>query len=192
MRETVSKRDRFEVFKRDKFTCQYCGRKPPVVVLNIDHVLAISAGGDGGVMNLLTACEDCNSGKSDKPLDRILIPSGPSSEERRERLDQLQAYQKSLQEERLVMDEWMDSLVEKWCMLEGQSADSEVWKVWVPFEQALKKFVRRLMLEEFSEAIDLAWERFPDSQHRRFQYFCGICWKKIKDNDVKHGGEKCT
>lgn len=33
-RKTVSNELRFEVFKRDKFTCQYCGRKAPDVVLN--------------------------------------------------------------------------------------------------------------------------------------------------------------
>jgi len=34
----ISKRDRFEVFKRDKFTCQYCGKAAPDVVLHIDHI----------------------------------------------------------------------------------------------------------------------------------------------------------
>lgn len=62
-------RIRIEVFKRDKFTCQYCGAKAPDVLLQIDHVVPISKGGDNDIMNLVTSCEACNSGKSDKTLD---------------------------------------------------------------------------------------------------------------------------
>ncbi len=36
---------RFEVLARDKFTCQYCGRKAPDVVLEIDHFYPRSKGG---------------------------------------------------------------------------------------------------------------------------------------------------
>lgn len=32
-RKPLSKRIRFEVFKRDSFTCQFCGRTPPEVIL---------------------------------------------------------------------------------------------------------------------------------------------------------------
>ena len=38
-RKTLSKKIRFEVFKRDKFTCQYCGRMSPDVILEVDHIL---------------------------------------------------------------------------------------------------------------------------------------------------------
>ena len=36
-RKSISKKARFEVFKRDSFTCQYCGRTAPDVVLHLDH-----------------------------------------------------------------------------------------------------------------------------------------------------------
>lgn len=52
----TSKRLRFEVFKRDGFTCQYCGRTPPGVVLEVDHILPSSKGGQTTTANLLTAC----------------------------------------------------------------------------------------------------------------------------------------
>lgn len=35
----VSKRLRYEVFQRDNFTCRYCGRSAPLVVLEPDHVM---------------------------------------------------------------------------------------------------------------------------------------------------------
>jgi 5-methylcytosine-specific restriction endonuclease McrA len=54
---------RFLVLKRDKFTCQYCGRKAPVVILQVDHIIPESKGGKTIIENLITACEECNRGK---------------------------------------------------------------------------------------------------------------------------------
>lgn len=45
---------------RDAHQCQYCGRRPPVRELNIDHVLPRSRGGDDTWENLVTACRVCN------------------------------------------------------------------------------------------------------------------------------------
>ena len=72
-RKPVRKRDRFEVFKRDHFTCQYCGAQPPGVTLVIDHAEPVSLGGSDDSANLVTACEACNQGKSDKPLSHVPI-----------------------------------------------------------------------------------------------------------------------
>ena len=67
-REPISKKIRFEVFKRDKFTCQYCGRMAPDVILEVDHIDPVSKGGSNDILNLITSCRDCNRGKSDKML----------------------------------------------------------------------------------------------------------------------------
>ena len=67
-RKTISKKIRFEVFKRDSFTCQYCGRMAPDVVLEIDHINPIANGGDNEIMNLVTSCYDCNRGKGKRKL----------------------------------------------------------------------------------------------------------------------------
>ena len=67
-RKGISKRVRFEVLKRDAFTCQYCGRMPPDTVLHIDHIKPVSKGGNNGMLNLVTSCQDCNLGKSDIEL----------------------------------------------------------------------------------------------------------------------------
>lgn len=59
---------RFEIFKRDEFKCRYCGRGPSIdntVILQIDHVRPKAKGGDWSKQNLLTACQECNLGKSD-------------------------------------------------------------------------------------------------------------------------------
>ncbi len=64
-KRNVSPTLRFEILHRDKFTCQYCGRKAPDVQLAVDHIVPFSRGGTCTKDNLTTACVDCNTGKSD-------------------------------------------------------------------------------------------------------------------------------
>ena len=54
---------RFSVFRRDSFTCQYCGRRAPEFPLHVDHVVPWAAGGATTLSNLRTACGECNLGK---------------------------------------------------------------------------------------------------------------------------------
>lgn len=58
---TFSRRN---VFKRDRFTCQYCGCQPGSEELTIDHVLPRSQGGETSWENCVLACVDCNSRKA--------------------------------------------------------------------------------------------------------------------------------
>lgn len=54
---------RFSVFRRDRFTCRYCGRSAPAVVLHVEHVRPVAKGGTDDMENLVTSCADCNGGK---------------------------------------------------------------------------------------------------------------------------------
>ena len=54
---------RFNVFLRDKFTCQYCGDKKD---LTFDHLLPKSRGGLTDWNNVVTACSSCNVKKGGK------------------------------------------------------------------------------------------------------------------------------
>lgn len=67
-RKPITKKLRFEVFKRDAFTCQYCGRMAPDVILDVDHINPVSNGGDNDIVNLITSCKDCNRGKGKRKL----------------------------------------------------------------------------------------------------------------------------
>lgn len=55
------------VFKRNDYTCQYCG--PIGVKLECDHVVPVSKGGCHDYSNLATACFSCNRSKRDKTLE---------------------------------------------------------------------------------------------------------------------------
>ena len=57
---------RFNVFLRDRFTCQYCGERPEKNRLNLDHVLPRSRGGETSWTNVVCSCIHCNSRKADR------------------------------------------------------------------------------------------------------------------------------
>lgn len=60
---TAGTRLRFKVFRRDGYTCQYCGRRAPEFPLHVDHIVPWSKGGATTLDNLRTACSQCNLGK---------------------------------------------------------------------------------------------------------------------------------
>lgn len=59
---------RFNVFLRDKFTCQYCGTKKE---LTFDHLIPRSLGGLTRWDNVVTACSPCNLAKGGHLPERI-------------------------------------------------------------------------------------------------------------------------
>lgn len=112
----LSVRTRFEVFKRDDFTCQYCGRKSPQVVLEVDHITPVVQGGSDDQINLWTSCWDCNRGKADVPLNRVVTGEDPHDRAvlLLERERQLREYNEVLRlvNERLEAD--FDELYDFW------------------------------------------------------------------------------
>ena len=68
-RKQISKKVRFEVFKRDSFRCQYCGKSAPDVTLHVDHIKPVKNGGTNDILNIVTSCESCNLGKGAREID---------------------------------------------------------------------------------------------------------------------------
>ena len=56
---------RYQVFSRDHFTCQYCGREPGD--LTLDHVVPRRLGGEHTWENVVSACVPCNRNKAGDP-----------------------------------------------------------------------------------------------------------------------------
>lgn len=69
----VSAKLRYEVLRRDKYTCRFCGATPAEAVLVIDHVMPRKLGGRDMAENLQVLCEDCNAGKSATMPERYLV-----------------------------------------------------------------------------------------------------------------------
>ena len=78
VREWRRKRDkkrrlrlRFQILQKYNFTCQYCGRKAPECILEIDHKYPKSKGGLDRIENYILSCRDCNIGKGDVILEEF-------------------------------------------------------------------------------------------------------------------------
>jgi hypothetical protein len=165
------------VYKRQSFTCQYCGQNPPAVTLEIDHINPVSRGGDNDINNLITACFDCNRGKRAIPLDRLPNTVKENYENLKEQELQLAEYNKLVRKinNRLKRD---------------FKAVSDVYTSYFPgwvlndrFRRvSLNQFFKKLTKAEIIDAMDIACS-VVDHKDNSIRYFCGICWKKIKDSD---------
>lgn len=120
-RQAISKRVRFEIFKRDRFTCRYCGAQPPQVVLVIDHVQPVAAGGTNEDINLISACEACNQGKGARLLSQL--PPNEDIDLRILEAQQEMAELRQFQEWKIRLDEVRGEVVtaiqNAWCDCSG-------------------------------------------------------------------------
>lgn len=57
-----------EIFRRDHYQCQYCGRRSGT--LTVDHIQPRHLGGESTWKNLVTACVQCNHKKGGKTLSQ--------------------------------------------------------------------------------------------------------------------------
>ncbi len=68
--DKVPKKDlkltRKNVFERDKYQCQYCGKRLPSEELNLDHVIPRHYGGKTTWENIVCSCVKCNSRKANR------------------------------------------------------------------------------------------------------------------------------
>ncbi|MEO6670791.1 MAG: HNH endonuclease [Ferruginibacter sp.] len=151
-RKSISKKIRFEVFKRDKFKCGYCGATAPDVLLQIDHIDPVAAGGTNNILNLITACFDCNNGKSAKKLDDHTVVQKQRDQlemlqERREQIEMMLQWQKDLSG---VKDLLIDNLKEYWEDLAPGYSITETGM------KTIKKYLREYSYEEIKEAMDIS------------------------------------
>lgn len=181
-RKTLSKKIRFEVLKRDKFTCQYCGKSAPDVVLEIDHIKPVSKGGKNDIMNLVTSCKDCNRGKSNIELsdDSVVKRQQAQLQEMAERKEQLE-----------MMLEWRESLndFEEECV----EAVNDIfcyqtnWGISEHGKKKVKKWIAEFSLIEVLDAtetaIDYYYDGSEESWNTAFNKISGICYVKRKQKN---------
>jgi hypothetical protein len=178
MRKQISKKQRFEIFKRDGFTCQYCGDHPPKIILHVDHILPVKHGGENNQDNLITSCITCNLGKSATPLNSIPTSLGERAKEIEEREEQLKGYNR-IQLEKLnrINDQaWhVVTALENFKVVESYNR--------LRFN-SIKRFVELLPVNEVLEAVEITFIKWGSTQREReFKYFCAICWNKIKGSN---------
>lgn len=173
-RRAISKKTRFDVFKRDGFRCMYCGAHPPAVVLQVDHIIAVSQGGRNTIDNLVTACQPCNLGKGAADLRVAPQSLAELAADTAEREAQLAGYAAVMEEAR-------------------RRLDADVWRVFdvlfgptitsVSHDEygSLKRFVEKLGVHGALDAAEITLASPGVHYSNRFRYFCGVCWNKIRE-----------
>jgi HNH endonuclease len=67
--------NRLKIYERDNYKCTYCDKQLTRFTATLDHITPVSQGGDNSAENLKTACLQCNSRKTARPLGDFLIES---------------------------------------------------------------------------------------------------------------------
>jgi hypothetical protein len=175
-RKSIPKKTRFEVFKRDSFTCQYCGRKSPDVLLVIDHIEPVSKGGTNNILNFITSCRDCNAGKSNRQLADTTV-----LDKRHQQLKELQERKEQIE----MMFQWQKGLLD----LDEQVITqlSDFWSEQVPgFSlnengiKELKKLKRKFEVDEIMTAIKIATEQYLEHvKGEPTKESVEVAWKKV-------------
>ncbi len=175
-RKALSKRVRFEVFKRDGFKCQYCGAQPPDALLEVDHINPVAEGGDNDMDNLTTACKNCNLGKGARLLSVVPQSLEDKAAEVAEREAQLKAFNEVLFESKSRRDDEMWVVADVFMERFG---DKDIRRNQL---SSIRRFLSSLPYAVVLEAMELAVNRM-NSRTSAFRYFCGICWRRIKGED---------
>jgi hypothetical protein len=156
----VGKTVRFEVFKRDKFTCQYCGKSAPDVILHADHIHPKSKGGADDITNLVTSCFDCNMGKSDKQLD-----DDTTVQKQKKQIDKLQEKREQLE----MMMEWHSGLmdidneiIEAACNFFSDLFDKQVFISSAGSIKKVKSAIKKYGLSEVLFAMRTSFEQYAE------------------------------
>lgn len=196
-REPISAKLRFDVFKRDSFTCQYCGKMSPDVVLEVDHIKPVAVGGDNSILNLITSCFECNRGKGKRVLS-----SNATLKKQQDQLKELS----SKREQMAMMMEWQKELsnFEEDCLVkldelllsetDGQlgiwGETKEQARKWIKkygfelvFESAIKSLDTYLVRHDNSQEKDLEehYQYEDESCDKAFDYISRICYTTLLD-----------
>lgn len=178
-RKPLSKKLRFEVFKRDSFKCQYCGAEAPNVLLHVDHIQPVAEGGADEILNLITACEGCNLGKGARPLSddsavakqRIQLEG---LQERQEQLQMMMEWQRGLRD---LKEQTVEELAEFW---------HDLAPGWVASDSAktkIKRWLRDFGVGEITEAMNVAAEQYlendPEHEGKVTRESWGFAFGKI-------------
>ena len=162
----VSKRTRFEVLRRDNYTCRYC--KSTTAPLEVDHVTPVALGGSDEPDNLVAACVDCNAGKAS---------SSPDGETVADVREDARRWAAAMQEAARIMADEVDTFEAY------QDAFHEAWPRYKYAPRGIDGTLAALYnvglpVEHIVDAARIAGE--ARGVVDRAAYFAGICWKRVR------------
>jgi len=173
-RTGLGKRLRYEILRRDNYTCRYCGGFAPNVVLTVDHVVPVVLGGSDDPTNLVTACVDCNAGKSSV---------NPESEVVEDVSDSALLYARAVTQVAQVR-------AQEYALTGARVlAFSEYWDTWTcggrplplpdDWRNSIRLFsARNLTSDAMRTFVDKAMSG-PVPPNGKWTHFCKLCWNEI-------------
>lgn len=178
----LSKTRRFEVFKRDGFICQYCGQRPDdgVTILEVDHIEPRARGGTDDELNLITSCQECNSGKNAKRLADI--HPRPDADlkylEVQQEIGEARRYQQSLALREQAVLEVVAALQNLWGALTEGALD------WYPHPRVLRQFLTKYGPEIVEAGLrDIAPKVMTDYIKGSWVPYCWAVMRKLSEAD---------
>lgn len=174
----VSKSLRFQVLRRDNFTCRYCGRGAPEVALTVDHVVAEALGGRDEPSNLVAACADCNGGKAATPADAAMVSDVEADAVRWARAISVAAGH--MMQDLRAREADQDAFAARW----GEWTST--YGMTPPLPSDWRLTVDRFMAtglprEVLLECIDRAMTNRKIRHAELFRYMCGIAWARVSE-----------
>jgi len=189
-RIAIPKTLRFEVFKRDSFTCQYCGKMAPDVILEIDHINPVKQGGKNDILNLITSCKDCNRGKGARPLDE--------NQELKKQQDQLKELNEK-REQMKAMLRWREELKafdnEKIDVIDNYISGVSKFSASKHGRAKIKKWIETFGVETVLSAAETAFATMSKNDDeaawgKAFNKIGGICYNISNQGDDPLGEKK--
>lgn len=176
-RQPISRKTRFEIFKRDSFTCKYCGATPAVTELHVDHIHPVAEGGTNSPDNLLTACVDCNFGKGARILGDKSPPIEALSDAKKEQAEQIREWAKIQRDVLAAKQEVGEEVSELW----EQICDTQCPR---NLAGSGTRLAAEFGLSRLVEAMHIASNKSPRNQA---PYFFGILknWRAVGSPGVQ-------
>jgi len=182
----VTKRTRFEVLKRDNYTCRYC--RSAEESLTIDHVTPVALGGSDAPENLVACCKDCNAGKSSTSPGAPLVADVADDAVRWSAA--IATYNATQMIDRKKRDAYVRRFSKEWNQWrwgtdQGKSLPRPAdWKptIW-------QWYASGLPIAELEDAVTIAASNGMVQPDAVFRYVCGVVRNKIErmhDGAIAH------
>lgn len=165
---SLSKRTRFEVLKRDGFSCRYCGATAIAGLLEVDHVIPVAEGGLDVPENLVAACLDCNRGKSAVPLDESRLSPGRTTEAMLEHAEQMRAYLAAVQEVEDAIQDLVDHVIRHW----QANVDEEGMPT--SLAKRMPYYLRKMSMPRILEAVEITGSKGLRGALATKKYFVAV------------------
>jgi len=178
----VSKRLRFEILRRDNHACRYCGRSAPDVVLTVDHVIPTALGGSDEPTNLVTACADCNSGKSSMPGDQAIVADVERDALRWATAMRRAADIAAKQRERLIEIE--GAILDYFASEKVPYRPNETYADYLPGDWYLsvhRWLTAGLTKDDLTDAAHITIYARRIKARDAWKYYCGVCWRMLTE-----------